>query len=139
MLRDSVNNLKITQVLDPVVSTADKTSAVIDMQGYGSLAVIFNIGQCGDTLSGSLLWTLTLQESDASGSGYTTVAAADLVGGVASVVIDDAAEDETAVVFGYKGTKRYVKALATKTGSHSTGTPIGITAIRGRAEQLPVT
>lgn len=135
-MRDLFHNISVTQALIPAVATTDKTSSAIDMQGFNSLAVIFNIGDSGDTLSGSVFWTLKLQESD-DNSQYTDVAASDLHNASATVVIDAPTEDSTAVTFGYKGNKRYVKALAVKTGTHSNGTPIGIIAVRGNASLNP--
>ncbi|MCD6035234.1 MAG: hypothetical protein K0R63_975 [Rickettsiales bacterium] len=136
-MKDLYHNLKITQLSKPAVATGNVTSDSIDMQGYQSLSVLFDVGQSGDTLSGSLKWTLTAEESD-NDSDFTAVGASDLHNGVASVVIDEAAEDETVVTFGYKGAKRYIRAVATKTGTHTNGTPIGIVAVQGHAGLAPV-
>ncbi len=135
-MRDLYNNLKYTQVTIPAVTTANVTSAKADMQGFGSLVMLFDIGLSGDTLSGTVYWTLTLQESD-DDSTYTNVAASDMFGS-ASIVIDDPSEDEKVYAMGYRGKKRYIKALATKTGTHTTGTPIGIIAVQGKAANKPV-
>lgn len=137
-MKDLYNNITTSQVATPAVATADVTSSAIDISGYGSLAVLFNIGASGDTLSGSVYWTLKLTECDTSGGTYTDVAAADTHNGVATVVIDDNAEDATVVKFGYKGSKRYVKAVAAKTGTHTNGTPIGIVAVLGSPADAPV-
>lgn len=136
-MRDLFNNVKVTQVEIPAVKTATATSDTIDMQGYDSLAVIFNVGNSADTLSGSVYWTLSLTESD-DDSSYTAVAASDLHNEEATTVIDAPAEDSLAVKFGYKGNKRYVRAVATATGSHSSGTPIGIVAVQGNPTVAPV-
>lgn len=140
-MRDLVNNLKDTQVEIPAVKTATATSDTIDMQGYDSLAVLFNIGDSGDTLSGTVYWTLKLQESD-DDSSYSDVAAADIIGpdfnGAATYVIDAPSEDSRCVAAGYVGGKRYVQAVATATGTHTNGTPIGIIALQGHAGIKPV-
>ena len=136
-MRDLYHNVLVTQHLSPVVSSTTKTSTAIDLQGYGSADVIFSIGQSGDTLSGSVYWTLKLQHSD-DNSDYTDVAAADLCNAAATVVIDAAAEDETSHAFGYKGGKRYLKGVATPTGTHTNGTPVGMLALRGAAAYAPV-
>lgn len=137
-MHELLHNISVTQPLTPAVATTTQTSSAIDRQGFESTMVIFAVGASGDTLSGSVYWTFTIQESDASGSGYTDVVAADIVGGVASVVIDAAAEDETVVKFNYAGNKRYLKAVATKTGTHTNGTPMGVIALRGKASLMPV-
>lgn len=136
-MRDLYRNLLVTQHLNPVVSTSTKTSTAIDLQGYNSANVVFAVGICGDTLSGSLYWTLKLTHSD-NDSDYSDVTTADLENTAATIVIDASSEDETVYGFGYKGNKRYLKAVATPTGTHSTGTPLGIIALRGTPSYAPV-
>ena len=136
-MRDLYHNLAVTQVLKPATVTTDQTSSAIDMQGFSSLAVLFAIGQSGDTLSGSVYWTFKLQHSD-DNSTYTDVAVSDLHNSSATVVVDAAAEDETVLKFGYNGNKRYVKALAVKTGTHSSGTPLAMIAVQGTPSLAPV-
>lgn len=128
-MRDLYNNITVVQVADPAMATATVTSSTIDLQGFNRGAVIFSIGAAGDTLSGSIYWTLKLTECDTSGGSYTDVALEDLHNVADTVVIDSNTEDETAIKFGYKGNKRYLKAVATKTGTHTNGTPIGILAV----------
>lgn len=123
---DLLNTLVAEVGLTPVVATATKTGASIDLQGMRGAMILFDIGQSGDTLSGSVKWTLKIQES-ADNSAWSDVAAGDIIGPAAnSVVIDDAAEDETVIGFGYAGTKRYIRGVATATGTHTNGTPMGI-------------
>lgn len=136
-MRDIYHNIAASQPLNPVVSTSTKTSSAIDLKGYNSLEVLFCVGLSGDTLSGSVYWTLKLQESD-DDSTYTDVAAADLLNGSATSVINSSSLDETVVPFGYKGGKRYIKAVATPTGTHTNGTPIGVVALRGNPSIVPV-
>ncbi len=136
-MHDLLHNIKIQQALDPVVATATKTSAAIDLKGYGCAAVIFSVGNSGDTLSGSVKWTLKLTESD-DNTTYTDVGVADMHNDAATVVIDAPAEDTLAVSFGYKGGKRYLKAVATATGTHTNGTPMAMLAVLGHAAQAPV-
>lgn len=137
-MRDIYRNILVTQHLNPVNSTATKTSTTIDLQGYDSVNVLFAIGLAGDTLSGSIYWTLKLTHSDADSSGFEDVTLADLNNTAATVVVDSMSKDETVYGFGYKGAKRYLRAVATPTGSHSTGTPIGMLALRGNAAYKPV-
>ena len=128
-MRDLYNNISVSQPVVPAVATASVTSSAIDLQGFNSAAVLFAVGASGDTLSGSIYWTLKLTECDTSGGDYTDVVLADLHNAAATVVIDSNSEDETVVKFGYKGNKRYLKAVATKTGTHTNGTPIGVLAV----------
>jgi hypothetical protein len=135
-MRDLYNTITTSALTVPAVKTSTVTSASVDMQGYESLAILFDVGQSGDTLSGSVYWTLSLEESD-DDSNFSAVAAADTHNGAASVVIDAAAEDETVVKFGYKGASRYIRAKATATGTHTNGTPMGILAVQGNAADNP--
>jgi len=136
-MRDLYHNIAVSQPLNPVNSTATKTSAAIDLQGYSSALVVFCIGLSGDTLSGSVYWTLKLQHSD-DDSSYSDTSTADLNNTAATVVVNSSTLDEAAYGFGYAGNKRYLKAVATPTGTHSNGTPIGILALRDTAAYRPV-
>lgn len=136
-MRDLYHRVLVTQHLSPVVSTATKTSTAIDLQGYNSANVVFSIGLAGDTLSGSLYWTLKLQHSD-DDSAYTDTAITDLNNPSLTVVVNSSSLDRNTYGFGYQGNKRYLKAVATPTGTHSNGTPIGIIALRGAPSYSPV-
>ncbi len=136
-MRDIYHNILVTQHLSPVVSSATKTSTTIDLQGYNGADVIFSIGQSGDTLSGSVYWTLKLQHSD-DDSTYTDTVAADLNSSSLAVIVNSSSLDRTSYGFGYQGVKRYLKAVATPTGTHTNGTPIGVLALRGAASYVPV-
>ena len=137
-MRDLKNGIKKEQALKPVTATTDKTSSAIDLQGFNSASVLFNLGESGDVLSSTVYWTLSLTECDTSGGTYTPVAAADIMEGVASVVVNDPAEDGTLYQLNYVGGKRFIQGVATKTGVHTNGTPMGITALKGHASDQPV-
>lgn len=136
-MRDIYRNVLVTQHFNPAVSSVTRTSTAIDTQGFNSVNVVFAIGASGDTLSGSVYWTLKLQHSD-DDSTYTDVVAADLLNSSLTVVVDSSAKDKTAYAFGYTGSKRYLKGIATPTGTHTNGTPIGMLAMRGTAAYAPV-
>ncbi|MGB1540427.1 MAG: hypothetical protein ACPG80_05655 [Rickettsiales bacterium] len=136
-MRDMYHNVKVSQLLDPDTLTDSQDSAEVDMQGYDSLNVHFAMGESGDALSGSLKWTLKLQHSDTSGSGWEDVTAAETLNGAATITVDAAAEDDAVYTFGYNGGKRFVQAVATATGSHSNGTPMAILAVQGHANLKP--
>ena len=136
-MRDLYRNVLVSQHFSPAVSTVTRTSTAIDLQGYNAASVVFAIGQSGDTLSGSVFWTLKLQHSD-DDSTYTDVAVADLLNSAATVVVNSASLDRAAYAFGYQGSKRYLKGVATPTGTHTVGTPIGMIAMRGEAAYVPV-
>ena len=136
-MRDLYHNVLATNVLNPINSTAAKTSSTIDTQGYGSVAVVFTLGQSADTLTGSVYWTLSLQHSD-DNSSYSACTSTDCNSGTTSIVVNSTSLDRQAYALGYLGTKRYVQALATPTGSTPSGMPIGIVALRSKASYSPV-
>jgi len=135
---DLYNNLSVTQALSAGAATTTQTSSAVDLQGFYSSLVVFNIGLCGDTLSGSLYWTLKIQDSP-DGVTYTDVATAGLLGSPSTntIVINTSGQDQKAYKFGYIGANRYLKAVATPTGTHTNGTPIGIVAVRGTPTLAP--
>ena len=136
-MRDLYHNALVTQHFNPAVSSVTRTSTTIDLQGFNSACVIFAIGQSADTLSGSVFWTLKLQHSD-DDSSYSDVTAAELHNSAATVVVNSTALDKMAHSFGYQGSKRYLKGVATPTGTHTNGTPIGMIAVRSTAAYAPV-
>jgi hypothetical protein len=136
-MRDLYHNVLVTQHFNPAVSSVTRTSTAMDLQGFNSANVVFAIGQSGDTLSGSVYWTLKLQHSD-DDSVYNDVTLADLNNASLTVVVDSSSKDKTAYSFGYQGSKRYLKAVATPTGTHTVGTPIGMICMRGTAAYAPV-
>ncbi|MFO0389884.1 MAG: hypothetical protein ACK502_09250 [Alphaproteobacteria bacterium] len=136
-MRDIYRNIMVTAHLNPLTATTTRTSTTIDLQGYNAANVVFSFGATGDTLSGSVYWTLKLQHSS-DDSSYSDVTSTDVHGGVVSYVVDANSEDETVYRFGYVGNKRYLKAVATPTGTHTNGTPMAVVALRGEAAYSPV-
>jgi len=142
-MRDLLSNLKSDQVVDPVVITADANGASVDMKGYNSVAFYALIGESGDTLSGSVYIELEVEEST-DNSTFTDAPDADVRGSVAGTnvgtfgKIDDAAEDDAVYSCQYIGGQRYVRPVINVTGTHTNGTPIGILAVRSKAQVLPV-
>jgi len=114
---DLMNRLAMKRAISPV-SVADNTaqvSQVLDMQG--------NLSACLAILTGSLAdadatFAVLLEESNASGSGYTTVAATDLIG-TAALAGFGFADDDKVRKIGYKGSKRYIRATVTPANNAS--------------------
>ena len=136
-MRDLDNDVSVAQTIVPIVAnnTTEGTGVGVDLQGYESAMAVLHFGDSGDTLSGSVYWTPTLEESDTLGSGYTTVAAADMVSNGFSVV-DAPSEDQVVQTVSYVGSKRYIRVLVTATGTHTNGTPLSAVVVRGRARHL---
>ena len=131
------------QVLAPAVYNSDQLCSEIDMKGYHDLAVVVNMGNSADTLSGSVYIYLELQDS-ADGITYAACADADISNPITGAVtgtfalIDAPSEDTTLFKTSYKGTKRYLKVNVNFVGTHTTGTPVSVTAIKGSADFKPV-
>lgn len=132
------SQVKVVPIVVPILAnnTSEGTGVGVDRLGYGDVLLVAQQGISGDTLSGSVYWTLTFEESD-NNSAWTLIATADLEGGTGTHTIDAAAEDPTQIVRNYRGTKRYVRILWTATGTHTNGTPIAGVAILGNPNQIP--
>jgi hypothetical protein len=142
MAISSISGAKVINTLVPINgnTTAEGTGLAVDTNGYQDIMMIANQGVSADTLSGSIYWTVTFQECAVTTAGsFTLIAAGDLEGGLATVLIDAAAEDPTLIVRRYKGKLRYVRILWTQTGTHTVGTPIAGTIILSNPLHMPVT
>lgn len=138
----TISGCKVVQTLVPILgnTTAEGTGVAVDRQGFGDALMVAEVGISGDTLSGSIKWTISFQESATTTAGdFTNIAAADLEGGLNNHVIDDATEDPTTIVRGYRGALRYLRVLFTQTGTHTNGTPISAVVVLGRPNYIPVT
>lgn len=142
MRRDLEARLDVTASLAPLVRTADANGTGVDLRGYDGALVVAHVGAEGDTLSGSVLISLELEESD-DDSTYTDVAAGDMLGGVGGssgqfALIDDNAEAPAVHKIGYIGSKRYIRVVYNVTGTHTTGTPASAVIVRGLASREPL-
>lgn len=125
--RDLYNNIGVTLAVSPAVLTATNTSSGIDLAGFEGATVIINTG----AIAGAGNFTPKLQESDVSGSGYTDVAAKDLLGSFPSALAAD-----TAYKVGYKGSKRYVRTVITL--NSGTSIAAGAVIVKSHARSMPV-
>lgn len=111
--------------LAPAARTSTANGTGVDLQNYGSAMVVWNVGAITDGTH-----TPSIQESD-DNSTFTAVAAADLSGTAVALVASTNQE------IGYTGTKRYIRAVTTITGSPSTGGVYAALVVRGRPRTLP--
>lgn len=137
------SNLSHTSLLVPAVRNSDTNSSSMDLRDSESAALLFHIGASADTLSGTNKIELEVQESD-DNSTFTPVANADMNlyaaatnVGTGAVVISNATASQS-YLFGYKGSKRYIRGVLNFSGTHSTGTPIGVIGLRGGNHYLPM-
>lgn len=141
-MRDLSNNISPAVSLAAAVRTAAGNGTGVDLQGYESATVLVDVGAEGDTLSGSVYFEISLEESD-DDSTYTDVAQAGIIDGTIAaggifLKLDGTAggnPDTAGGIFrvGYVGNSRYIRVVIAKTGTHSNGTPIGAMVVRGNA------
>ena len=114
---DLHNRIDVKRAISPV-SIADNTAAVsqvLDMQGDCAAALVIALGSIADA---DATFTVLMEHSDASGSDFTAVADAELIGteALAGFQFDD---DNECRKIGYKGSKRYVRATVTPANNAS--------------------
>jgi hypothetical protein len=146
-MRDLNSNIKSVVGIGNATLSADNTPAAIDLQGFNSALVEFAVGVGGITFSGTnkVEFIVTHSDDDAT---YTAVADADVdltnsnistvgSGGIVySLIAAHAAA--TTVNVGYTGGKRYLKVLADFSGTHGTGTPVGVQVVKALPADSPV-
>lgn len=116
-MKDLHKNIKVVHVIKPVaVGTSGiaggQLSAVIDRRGYNAVEFLFNSGG-----SASVADTITpvVYESSVTGSGFTSVANADLIGDETALTLTTSAGKAKGI--GYRGNKRYLKLRLYGTGT----------------------
>ena len=133
-MRDLMNNIAPKRVLSPV-SVADTTAqvgTVVDGQGHDSVTYVILPGAIADA---DATFTVLLEESDASGSGFTAVADTDLLGteALAGFQFDD---DNECRKIGYVGAKRYTRLTITPVANASAAL-LAAVAILGHPSVMP--
>jgi hypothetical protein len=125
--RDLNNTIACITSVPPLLRTATITPSVgVDLVGFDRAAVVVVVGALTDGTH-----TVSIEESDSSGSGFAAVAAAQLSGTPGAVAAN------TVYEYGYLGTKRYIRAVVTVTGSPSTGANIAAIVVKAGAKTLP--
>ncbi len=111
--------------LTPAARTATANGTGVDLTGFASAEIAFVVGTITDGTH-----TPSVQESD-DNSTYTNVAAADLIGTLAALATGVNQR------VGYRGIKRYVRAVSTVAGA-TTGGVYAAVVVRGDARKQPV-
>ncbi|NOV21662.1 hypothetical protein E5S70_37840 [Ensifer adhaerens] len=124
--KDLYSNISQAVAVVPAVLTATNTSAGIDLAGFESAAVLINTG----AIAGAGVFNVTLEESDASGSGFTAVPASKIQGTLPTPLAAS-----TVYKLGYLGDKRYIRTVLTL----ASGTSIvaGAVVLKGNARSKP--
>lgn len=111
--------------LAPIARTASANGTGVDLTNFASSTCVFVVGVITDGTH-----TPKLQESDDNAT-FTDVGAGDLIGSLA--VLASNANQRV----GYRGNKRYVRAVSTVAGA-TTGGVYAAIVIRGDARKQPV-
>lgn len=144
-------DIKFTQTLVNILSlsTTDINCTGVDGKGYESVVHAVSVGDSGDTLSGSLMVELELEESDdnvtftdcanASLENPATGAAGHVTGtNLGTFAVIDAPTEDSAMFFvRYVGTRRYSRVVVNKTGTHTNGIEVHAFAMLARPTTLP--
>lgn len=115
------------QSLKPGTYKVTANSGSIDCSNADAVSVVISIGTITDGT-----FAFTLQESDSSGSGFTNVAAADMVGAFVAGASNSVQKVD------YIGLKRYLQVTVTVGGSPATGAAMEILGILHDLNRAPV-
>jgi hypothetical protein len=135
-MRDISNRTVAVATQVPAVVTADADGTTVDLQGFNSAMVVVNTGVEGDTLSASVKFDFILEHSDNGSSWSAVTSSTDVTEGSVDssgifLTLDDNAETPQISQIGYIGGKQYIRCKIDTTGTHSNGTPMGVTVIKG--------
>ncbi|UOF83031.1 hypothetical protein [Caudoviricetes sp.] len=135
-MRDIYNNQDALTSILPAVRTTDVNGTGVDLRDFDGAMVNFHVGAPGITLDASNRIELKIEESD-DDSTYTAVADVDTLGavsggvatGTAAILIANASASKC-IQIGYRGNKRYIRAVVDMVGTHGTGTAISASVTR---------
>ena len=127
--RDIHTTLAIASSLNPAARTASANGTAVDCAGYTRVAFAVQNGVVTDGTH-----TITVEESDVSGSGYAAVPAANRYGTLP--VLASTTTAGTVAEFSIYPTKRYVRVVTTVAGA-TTGGIYAATVLLSGAVTLP--
>lgn len=138
-MRDLRSNLDPVMLVTPRVLATGNVNGSLDLQGYDSVLLIFAVAAQGVTLASGTRLNLLVRDSN-NGTTFANVDDKDVSGDFSSYQfrVDSNGKANKVYAVNYTGSKRYVQGLVTVTGTHSTGTGISVTALRGNAMYRPV-
>ena len=128
---DMKSDLQLVRMGGATLSgTTPANTSLIDMQGFNALTVALTTGTVTDagTASG---FTLKLQHSDTTAAGDFVDCTSDEVIGENLTVTSDDDDDSVIGTIGYRGNKRYVRAVVT--GTTGTNAVVVVMGIKERA------
>jgi hypothetical protein len=130
---DQKSDLNFTRAANLTVGNNTQNSALIDMKGWEALTVVIATGVV--TAAGAGI-SFKLQHSDSTvGSTFEDVPAGEVIGS-ATAVSEDTDDNLIMGTIGYRGARRYMRAVAV--GSASANALVYAIFVRGRAASSPV-
>ncbi|EGF93739.1 hypothetical protein ABI_21810 [Asticcacaulis biprosthecium C19] len=135
MMLDHISKLLPVAAITPVAARTNNTaitSTALDLQGCGSASFVLLTGANTDA---NATFALEIQESNDDAT-YTAVADADLIGTEAQASFDFS-KDNLTFWIGYKGSKRYLKAVVTPSGNDSGDIFLSAVWLKGHLELAP--
>lgn len=124
-MKDIKNNFDLVNSIDPDDYMADENGVGVDIREFDGSAVVFSVGTVTDGTH-----TPKIQESD-DNSTWTDVDTKDQEGSFVDLV------SNTNQRVGYKGNKRYLRAMLTVSGA-TTGAQVAALVVRGMPHHAPV-
>lgn len=110
-------------------TTGTVNGTAIDLANRDAAVVVVHVGVWTDGTH-----TPSMEESDASGSGFAAVAAADTIGSFAAITSNGSPATKQEV--GYTGKKRYIRPVIVSSGT-TTGALLGADVITGYSRKQP--
>ncbi len=124
-MKDFKNNFDVVNSIDPDDYIADENGTGVDLRGFDGSAIVFSVGTVTDGTH-----TPNIQESD-DNSNWSDISADDQHGSLVDFVSD------TNQLVGYRGNKRYLRAVLTISGA-TTGAQAAALVARGVPHHSPV-
>lgn len=135
-------------VVPTAIVTATPSATAVDLLDFGACTFEMYAGAGGITFSGVNRVDFKVEESD-DNSTFTAAADDSLIldpgatapggtGIVRSLIAAKAAADTVIPIVGYRGKKRYAKCTPVFSGTHGTGTIVGVNVRRGYAYHGPI-
>lgn len=126
------NAFAVKALASGTVQTGTTNGIALDLaQGGNNFREVLFIIHSGALTDGS--YAVTVEESDASGSGFAAVDSARVQGSLPTFALTD---DNVWNSFAVRPTKRYVRAVVTATGA-TTGGVLAATAVLGSGSNNP--
>lgn len=127
-MKDTYNDNKVVASLVPAVQSATLKGSTVDTQGFGSALLVVNTGAI-DTAG---LYDIKMQHSASTVDGdFEDVTAADLLGSLPTAL-----EASKTYRQGYRGDRRYLRAVITK--QSGTSIAAGAVFVLGHPALAPV-